>query len=59
MDPMTVIVTGEAAENLLNYLVAYRNLRRGLNFDLENRTLLEDNITIGLIPQEEPWLART
>lgn len=53
MDITTIVVMDEAAENLLNYLVAYRNFRGSLDFDLENKTPIEDNITIGVIPQEE------
>ncbi len=53
MDSTPVIAVGEAAEDLLNYLVAYRNLRGSLKFDLDHESVLEDNITFSIISREE------
>ncbi len=59
MDSTPVIAVGEAAEDLLNYLVAYRNLRGSLKFDLDHESVLEDNITLSVISQEEELIARS
>ncbi len=59
MDSTPIIATGEAAEDLFKYLVAYGNLRDSLKFDLKHETLLEDYVTIGIIPQEEELIAST
>ncbi len=59
MDSTPIIATGEAAEDLFKYLAAYRNLRGSLKFDLQYQTLLEDHITIGIIPQEEELTVST
>ena len=46
------VAKNEEAEKLLNYIIAYRNSISGFEASIPEETILDDNVSMGVIPEQ-------